>query len=95
MTAPAPSDKFVRGGCWLGESFVVPSATMDKTVHVVDFSGPFRGSGDDDEAGGFDVPSSVQLGVSHDAAGVVRVPSDGGDALLSWGTDGTWDVLRC
>jgi len=96
VTAPASSDKFVRGGCWLGESFVVPSATMDKTVHVVDFSGPFRGgSGDDDEAGGFDVPSSVQLGVSHDAAGVVRVPCDGGDALLSWGTDGTWNVLRC
>ena len=92
----------------MGESFVVPSATMDRTVHVVDFSGPCHSSGPERADGtggihGFDgfneveAPSSVQLRVSHDAAGVLRVPADAGnghDALLSWGTDGTWNVLR-
>ena len=107
-SATISENKNVLGGCWLGESFVVPSATMDRTVHVVDFSGPCHSSGEEHADGpggihGFDgfneveAPSSVQLRVSHDAAGVLRVPGNEGnghDALLSWGTDGTWNVLR-
>ncbi len=94
-------NKNIVGGCWLGESFVVPSATMDRTVHIVDFSGPARADGSvvDQGVGEVDAPSAVRVGVSHDAVGVVRVPGDrgaiagGAPALLSYGTDGTWNVI--
>jgi WD40 repeat protein len=84
------SDKDVVAGCWLGEAFAVPSATMDKTIHIVDFSGPSRVEDSDD----LDAPSAVQVNVSHDAVGTLRVPSDRGEALLSYGTDGTFNVLQ-
>jgi hypothetical protein len=97
--------KRVVGGCWLGESFVVPSAATEGMVQIVDFSGPARADGQYDadgmdEAGSeLDAPSTIQVGVSHDAVGVVRVPGDrgafagGAPALLSYGTDGTWNVI--
>lgn len=97
--------KRVVGGCWLGESFVVPSAATEGMVQIVDFSGPARADGQYDadgmdEAGSeLDAPSTIQVGVSHDAVGVVRVPGDrgafagGAPTLLSYGTDGTWNVI--
>lgn len=98
------ASKRVAGGCWLGESFVVPSAAKERIVHVVDFSGPARadsydGSGMDTFDGELDAPSTIQLGVTHDAVGLVRVPGDrgamagGAPALLSYGTDGSWNVV--
>jgi hypothetical protein len=86
-------DKDVVGGCWLGDSFVVPSATMGGTVFIVDFGGSYGLDDAESLDDSIIPPSAVQVRVSHDSTGVVRIPGGQGDALLSYGADSTFNVL--